>query len=132
MGKKWARLAREQVGYGLVGRDARATVTSSTGETVTRGPIQGVRVEEKPDRFKLPDFKTCEQPTYVKVEVQINGEWFLVSKVEVKRGEGKKPGFKPGGVIIDHWSTGDQVEAAVERALRRQQSKTAHPSSGLA
>lgn len=132
MGKKWARLAREQVGYGLVGRDARATVTSSAGEMVTRGPIQGVRVEEKPDRFKLPDFKTFEQPTYIKVEVQINGEWFLVSKVEVKRGEGKKPGFKPGGVIIDRCFTSDQVETAVKRVLRRQQSKGHHPSSGVA
>ena len=85
MSKKWARLAREQVGYGLVGRDARATVTSSTGETVTRGPVQGVRVEEKPDRMRLPDFETGKRHTYIKVEVQINGEWFLVSKVEVKR-----------------------------------------------
>ena len=129
MSKKWARLVREHVGYSLVGRDARATVTSSTGETVTRGPIQGVRIEEKPDRMKLPDFKTGEQPTHIKVEVQINGEWFLASKVELKCGEGKKPSFKPGGVTMDHCFTSDQVEVAVERVLRRQQSKGQHPSN---
>lgn len=40
--------------------------------------------------------------------------------------------FKPGGVTMARWSTSDQVEAAVERVLRRQQSKGQHPSSGAA
>ena len=50
----------------------------------------------------------------------------------VKRDEGEKSGFKPGGVTMVQRSTGDQVEAAVERALRRHQSKGQHPSNGVA
>ena len=50
----------------------------------------------------------------------------------VKRDECEKYGFKPGGVTMARWSTGDQVEAAVERVLRRQESKGHHPSNGVA
>lgn len=49
----------------------------------------------------------------------------------VKRDESEKSGFKPGGVTMARWSTGDQVEAAVDRVLRRQQSKEQHPSNGV-
>ena len=56
----------------------------------------------------------------------------FVSGGPAKCDEGERYGFKPGGVTMVQRSTGDQMEAAVDRTLRRQQSKGQHPSSGAA
>ena len=53
-----------------------------------------------------------------------------VERAMKKRDECEKYGFKPGGVTMARCSTGDQVEAAVDRTLRRQQAKGQHPSNG--
>ena len=71
--------------------------------------------------------------TWTAEEVRESGKSALsrfMSGGAVKRDEAEKPGFKPGGVTMASWSTGDQVEAAVGRVLRRQQSKGQHPSNG--
>ena len=132
----WKQLEAENVGYSLVGAEARATVPTGTGETVTIGPVEGVRVEERINRHRLPDLETGVRPTFTAVEVCIQGKWFYSVQVEVKEDTGTKfdarAHFKPGGVTASCESIADQVEAAVERVLRRQQSKGQHPSNGVA
>lgn len=73
--------------------------------------------------------------TWTAEQVRENGQSALerfMSGGPVKRDECEKYGFKPGGVTMARCSTGDQVEVAVERVLRRQQSKGQHPSNGVA
>lgn len=73
--------------------------------------------------------------TWTAEQVRESGQSALnrfMSGGAVKRDESEKPGFKPGGVTMDRCFTSDQVEAAVERVLRRQQSKVQHPSNGVA
>lgn len=47
----------------------------------------------------------------------------------VKRDEAEKYGFKLGGVTTSSEYIADQAEAAVNRTLRRQQSKAQHPTN---
>lgn len=71
--------------------------------------------------------------TWTAEQVRENGQSALerfMSGGPVKRDECEKYGFKPGGVTMARCSTGDQVEAAVDRTLRRQQAKGQHPSNG--
>ena len=56
----------------------------------------------------------------------------FVSGGPAKCDEAEKYGFKPGGVTASSEYIADQAEAAVNRTLRRQQSKAQHPSSGAA
>lgn len=127
----WKQLEAENVGYSLVGAEARATVPTGTGETVTSGPVEGVRVEKRINRHRLPDLETGALPTWTAVEVCIQGKWFHDVQVEVKDAKfDARAHFKPGGVTASCVSIADQVEAAVERVLRRQESKDQHPSNG--
>lgn len=75
-----------------------------------------------------------EDPEYLTPEqVYERGQSALdrfVSGGPVKRDEGEKYGFKPGGITPSPESIAGQ--AAVERVLRRQQSKGQHPSNGVA
>lgn len=80
-------------------------------------------------------YGVAKMQTWTAEQVRESGKSALdrfMSGGPVKRDECEKYGFKPGGVTMARWSTGDQVEAAVERVLRRQESKPQHPSNGVA
>ena len=124
-----------------------ASVDGHDGVVQIHADCWSSRIFEIPDHVKV---QVLQWPAYahetVDIDPEVTQSWHEGTGLDVGREALRKfmaepnkantldtairTAFKPGGVTASCESIADQVEAAVERVLRRQQSKGQHPAKG--